>query len=108
MNRGILTGKFSGNSTFPEDDIRHGINFNEGVAAERLEQLSRVREVMTANGHTLAQASLAYIWALDPNMVPIPGFRSVEQVKENAAAMELGALTKEQVLEIQTILTPSA
>jgi len=104
LNRGILTGKFHAESTFPEDDIRHGINFGEGVAAERLQQLDQVREVLTANGHTLAQASLAYIWALDENMVPIPGFRSVAQVAENARAMELGPLSSEQVDRIHAIL----
>ncbi len=104
LNRGILTGKFHSDSTFPENDIRHGLNFREGVAAERLQQLEMVRDVITANGHTLAQASLAYIWALDPNMVPIPGFRSIAQVKENAKAMELGPLSKDQVSQIHKIL----
>jgi aryl-alcohol dehydrogenase-like predicted oxidoreductase len=104
LNRGILTGKFDADSTFPEDDIRHGISFAEGIGAERLAQLEKVRDVMTANGHTLAQASLAYIWALDSNMVPIPGFRSVQQVKENARTMELGPLTQEQINEIDKLL----
>lgn len=106
LNRGILTGKFHAESTFPENDVRHGLNFREGVAAERLQQLEKVRAVLTANGHTLAQASLAYIWALDDRMVPIPGFRSVAQVQENARAMELGPLSQEQVLEIRSILAP--
>lgn len=104
LNRGILTGKFDSDSQFPEDDIRHGVNFSEGVAAERLQQLNLVRDVLTAKGHTLAQASLAYIWALDPNMVPIPGFRSVQQVTENAGAMEKGPLSQDQVDRIHEIL----
>ncbi len=104
LNRGILTGKFDAASTFPENDIRHGLSFTEGVGAERLAQLDQVRDILTANGHTLAQASLAYIWALDPNMVPIPGFRSVQQVTENARAMELGPLMQEQVSAIHQIL----
>ena len=66
--------------------------------------MEAARDVMTANGHTLPQACLAYIWALDENMVPIPGFRSVEQVEENARAMELGPLSSEQVSEIQRIM----
>lgn len=104
LNRGILTGKFDEASTFPEDDIRHGLSFTEGRGAQRLEQLERIRSVMTANGHSLAQASLAYIWALDNRMVPIPGFRTSAQVQENAKAMELGPLTQEQVTEIRGIL----
>jgi aryl-alcohol dehydrogenase-like predicted oxidoreductase len=104
LNRGILTGKFSAESDFPENDIRHGISFKDGVGAERLAQLETVREIMTANGHTLAQASLAYIWGLDENMVPIPGFRNVAQVTENARAMEKGPLTAEQVQGIRKTL----
>lgn len=104
LNRGILTGKFDADASFPEDDIRHGVSFKEGIGAERLQQLDQVREVLTANGHTLAQASLAYIWALDERMVPIPGFKSVAQVEENAKAMELGPLSHEQADEIRRIL----
>lgn len=104
LNRGILTGKFSEDSTFPENDIRHGLSFKEGVGAERLEKLNAVREVLTANGHTLAQASLAYIWALDERMVPIPGFKTAAQVQENARAMELGPLDETQVQAIHRIL----
>ncbi|KAA3646574.1 MAG: aldo/keto reductase [Chloroflexi bacterium] len=104
LNRGILTGKFDESSTFPEDDIRHGLSFTEGIGAERLEQLEKVREILTSNGHSLAQGSLAYIWALDERMVPIPGFKTVAQVQENAKAMELGPLEGEQVKEIQSIL----
>lgn len=104
LNRGILTGKFDEESTFPEDDIRHGLSFKEGRGAQRLAQLDKVRQVLTAKGHSLAQASLAYIWALDERMVPIPGFKSAAQVEENAKAMELGPLSPEQVAEIRDIL----
>ena len=52
----------------------------------------------------MAQGALAYIWALDERMVPIPGFKSVKQVRDNAGAMEFGPLTEAQVKEIQTIV----
>ena len=104
LNRGVLTGKFNPSSTFPQDDIRHGLSFKEGPGAERLAQLDKLREILTANGHSLAQGSLAYIWALDERMLPIPGFKSVAQVQENAKAIELGPLEDEQVNAIQAIL----
>jgi aryl-alcohol dehydrogenase-like predicted oxidoreductase len=53
----------------------------------------------------MAQGALAYIWALDERMVPIPGFKSVKQATENAGAMQFGPLTESQVKEIQTIVT---
>lgn len=104
LNRGILTGKFNPDSKFPEDDIRHGLNFKEGVPAERLQQVDALREVLTAKGHTLAQAALAYIWALDERMVPIPGFKTEQQVQENAGALQLGPLSEQQMLAIHKIL----
>jgi aryl-alcohol dehydrogenase-like predicted oxidoreductase len=36
--------------------------------------------------------------------VPIPGFRTVAQVEENAKAMEFGPLTPDQMAEIDRIL----
>ena len=104
LNKGILTGKFDAESTFPEDDIRHGLSFKEGVPAERLKQVDALRDVLTARGHTLAQASLAYIWALDERMVPIPGFKTIQQVRENAGTLQLGPLSKEQMHQINRIL----
>ena len=40
----------------------------------------------------------------DNLMVPIPGFKSVQQVKDNAGALEFGPLTEEQVKEIHEIV----
>ncbi len=104
LSRGILTGKFDSDSTFPQNDIRRNLSFKEGFGAERLEKLNKVRDVMTANGHTLAQASLAYIWQFDERMVPIPGFKSVKQVEENAKTLALGPLSQAQVDQVHDLL----
>ena len=103
LNKGILTGKFNPDSTFPEDDIRHQLDFHEGIAAERLQQVEALRDVLTSQGHTLAQAALAYILALDERMVPIPGFKSVQQVEENAAVLQKGPLDDGQMVQIAEI-----
>ena len=67
--------------------------------------VDELREILTSNGRTMAQGALAYIWALDERMVPIPGFKSVKQVMENAGAMKFGPLTELQVKEVQSIVT---
>lgn len=105
LNRGLLTGKFNEGYSFPKNDIRHGWDFSDEDNVKWLQRVDAIREVMTANGHTLAQASLAYIWALDDRMVPIPGFKSVEQVKENAGAMDKGPLDESQMQTIKEILS---
>jgi aryl-alcohol dehydrogenase-like predicted oxidoreductase len=104
FSRGILTGRFDRETTFEASDHRARFDFSEGPAALRLRQLDAVRDVLTANGHTLPQACLAYIWALDDKMVPIPGFRTAAQVEENAAALAKGQLSPDQMAEVQGLL----
>ncbi|RPJ38423.1 MAG: aldo/keto reductase, partial [Chloroflexi bacterium] len=53
---------------------------------------------------TLAQGALAWLWARSERMIPIPGFRTVQQVEENAGAMRFGPLTAAQMSEINQIL----
>jgi len=104
LNKGILTGKFNAASTFPENDIRSEADFSSPEIVKRLKIVDELRDILTANERTMAQGALAYIWALDERMVPIPGFKSVQQVRENAGAMEFGPLTEMQVREIQRIV----
>ena len=104
LNRGILTGKFTTVSTFPADDIRSRSNFNEEHMVRRLEAVEALREPLTSKGRTMAQGALAYIWAIDPRMIPIPGFKTVEQVQQNAGAMEFGRLGQAEVRQVQSIV----
>ena len=104
LNRGILTGKFTTDSNFPADDIRSRSNFNEEHMVRRLEAVEALREPLTSNGRTMAQGALAYIWAIDPRMIPIPGFKTVEQVRQNAGAMEFGPLGESEVRQVQSIV----
>jgi aryl-alcohol dehydrogenase-like predicted oxidoreductase len=105
LNKGVLTGKFNSTSTFPENDIRSRENFSNPDIVKRLRIVDDIRDILTSNGRTMAQGALAYIWALDERMVPIPGFKSVQQVTENAGAMQYGPLTEAQVEEVQGIVT---
>jgi aryl-alcohol dehydrogenase-like predicted oxidoreductase len=104
LNKGILTGKFSSTSTFPDNDIRSRVDFSDPEIVKRLKIVDEIRGILTSKGRTMAQGALAYIWALDERMVPIPGFKSVQQVRDNAGALEFGPLTEAQVKEIQTIV----
>jgi aryl-alcohol dehydrogenase-like predicted oxidoreductase len=104
LNKGFLTGKFNANTTFPANDVRSDTDFSDPEIVKRLKIVDELRDVLTSNGRTMAQGALAYIWALDERMVPIPGFKSVEQVKDNAGAMGFGPLTEEQVKEIREVV----
>ena len=104
LNKGFLTGKFNVNTTFPKNDVRNETDFSNPEIVKRLMIVDEIRDILTSNGRTMAQGALAYIWALDERMVPIPGFKSVKQVTENAGAMQYGPLTQSQVKEVQTIV----
>jgi aryl-alcohol dehydrogenase-like predicted oxidoreductase len=101
---GILTGKFNPDSAFPKDDIRHGWNFREGHLAKRLRQVDAVREVLASDGRTMVQGALGWIWARSERTIPIPGFKTVAQVEENAGAMAHGPLSEGQMRQIDALL----
>jgi aryl-alcohol dehydrogenase-like predicted oxidoreductase len=107
---GFLSGKFDSTSRLPADDVR-GSNaewltyFEDGRPnQELLDKLAAIREILTSGGRTPAQGALAWLWARSPRTIPIPGFRTVRQVEENARALELGPLSADQMAEIETLL----
>jgi aryl-alcohol dehydrogenase-like predicted oxidoreductase len=109
LGMGLLTGKFSPDSRFEQDDVRTHASWHPGFkngkpTQEWLDALESVREVLTSGGRTLAQGALAWIWARSEKTVPIPGFKTVEQVEENCKALEFGPLTQGQMQEIDRIL----
>ena len=108
---GLLSGKY-GPDTKPADDDVRGKNspewmqyFENGKPSRAwLDRLQAVREVLTFDGRSLAQGALGWLWARSEQCVPIPGFRTVDQVEENAGAMRFGALTQAQRRQIAQIL----
>ena len=104
LARGALSGKYSNGTVFPQNDVRIDTWSWDHFFAPTLDQLDKIREILTSNGRTLVQGALAWIWARSETTIPIPGFKTIAQVEENAKAMELGPLTHQQMKEIDTIL----
>jgi aryl-alcohol dehydrogenase-like predicted oxidoreductase len=107
---GLLTGKYATGANFETTDVRANnlewMNYfkNGQPNPEWLEKLESVKEILSSNGRTLTQGALAWLWGRSPKTIPIPGFRTVKQVEENAKALEFGPLTGDQMKEIETIL----
>jgi aryl-alcohol dehydrogenase-like predicted oxidoreductase len=108
---GLLTDKYSANMRLGADDVRGKKSpewmkyFKDGKPnTEWLNKRDAVRAILASNGRSVAQGALAWLWARSPKTLPIPGFRTVAQVKENAGAMQFGALTTEQMQEIDRLL----
>lgn len=108
---GLLTGKYTPATKLSADDVR-GIKspewmkyFREGKPNQEWMSLrDAILEILTSGGRTVAQGALAWLWARTPQTIPIPGFRTVKQVEENAGAMEFGPLTPEQMSQIDVVL----
>jgi aryl-alcohol dehydrogenase-like predicted oxidoreductase len=108
---GLLGGKYTrGDARLPQGDVRTSNSewiswFKDGKAnpnyARRLEA---AREILQSDGRTLVQGALAWLWAKSPNLVPIPGFKNVQQAVENARAMEKGPLTAAQMKQVAELV----
>ena len=108
---GLLTGKYSAASTPSVDDVRGEKSpewmkyFKDGRPnSEWLKKMEAVRGILTSRGRTVAQGALAWLWGRSEKTLPIPGFRTTQQVTENCGAMEFGPLTAPEMLEIERIL----
>ncbi len=108
---GLLTGKYNASSKLASDDVRGDRSpawmayFKDGKPSpEWLQKLDAIREILTSESRTLAQGALAWLWARSPQTLPIPGFRTIAQVDENARAMQYGPLQPDQMREIDALL----
>jgi aryl-alcohol dehydrogenase-like predicted oxidoreductase len=104
LGRGFLTGNIASQSDLAEGDVRRlmprfqGENLEGNRAiAERFTDLSRKK------GVTPAQLALAWVLAQGDDIVPIPGSRRLEAVKENIAALNI-QLTASEITEINSNL----
>ena len=108
---GLLSGKYTRDSVLPGNDVR-GPNapswmqyFRDGRPdPEMIEKLDAVRGMLRSGGRSLVQGALAWLWARSPVTIPIPGFKTVAQVEENAEAMRFGPLGGDETAEIDRLL----
>jgi aryl-alcohol dehydrogenase-like predicted oxidoreductase len=97
---GLLTGKYGADSRLADNDVRGGNSpawmkyFQQGHAnAKWLKKVESLHDILTSGGRTLAQGSLAWLWARSEKTIPIPGFRTVKQMEENSGAMRQALLS---------------
>jgi aryl-alcohol dehydrogenase-like predicted oxidoreductase len=109
---GLLTGKITPQTQFPEDDHRNfnrygkafdrgetfsGVDLQKGLAA-----VDRLRGLVPA-GMTLAQFALRWILMFDAVSCAIPGAKRPRQAEENAEAASLPALDPQIMKGVQSV-----
>jgi myo-inositol catabolism protein IolS len=84
LRMGVLTGKFTPETTFPEGDIRKNWP-SEAWFQDSLNKVEQLRPLEMDN-RTLGQLALRYVLHHPAVSVAIPGAKTREQVEANAAA----------------------
>lgn len=108
---GLLTGKFSKDTTFSDGDHRkfnrNGEAFDKGetfsgVPYEKgLEAVEELKKIF--KGQNLAQVALRYILMFDAVSTIIPGASKTDHVLSNVQASTLESLTEDEMKSIQRI-----
>jgi aryl-alcohol dehydrogenase-like predicted oxidoreductase len=109
---GLLTGKFTRDSTFAADDHRaynrHGEEFDvgetfSGVDFERGLAVVEELRALVPEGATLAQLALRWILGFEAVSTVIPGAKTPEQARANGAAADLPALPADSLRTITAL-----
>jgi aryl-alcohol dehydrogenase-like predicted oxidoreductase len=109
---GLLSGKLTKQSTFARDDHRsfnrNGEAFDKGETFSGvpfdvgLEVVERLRPLVPA-GATLAQLALRWTLMFDAVSCAIPGAKTPEQARANAAAADLAPLAPETMKAVERV-----
>jgi aryl-alcohol dehydrogenase-like predicted oxidoreductase len=107
---GLLTGKFTKETTFEQDDHR---NFNENGAAfnvgetfaglglkKGVELSDQLRWIADGRGN-MTRAALRWLLDQDAITCAIPGFKNVKQVEDNLQAQSVPAFSTEELNRLE-------
>lgn len=90
LGRGFLTGRWQSPEDIPANDWRRNQpRFQGDNFYKNLEIVSKVKEIADEKGVKPGQIALAWVLAQGKDVVPIPGTKHIEYLKENIAAVEI-------------------
>lgn len=105
MANGLLTGAYGKDARFdPKLDYRSSMpQFTEEAAEQNSQLLQMLADLAAQKNATPAQISLAWMLCKKPWIVPIPGTRRPERMRENAGAADI-QLTADEVAALDRTL----
>jgi aryl-alcohol dehydrogenase-like predicted oxidoreductase len=103
LGKGFLTGAVDASTAFTEGDIRNRVpRFEAENLAANQRLVDHVKRLAEAKGATPSQVALAWLLAQQPWIVPIPGTRRTERIRENAGATQL-ALSADERADLDSL-----
>lgn len=105
---GLLTGKFTENVSFPDDDFRQKWLTDPEQNTEFKSDLAKVETLksLVRPDRTLAQAALQFVLDHDAVTTVIPGARTADQVLANLATAVAPELSTEELALIDRVTPP--
>ncbi|EEM16612.1 MULTISPECIES: aldo/keto reductase [Bacillus] len=101
LKMGILTGKFTDQTTFPDGDLRQDWP-KETWFQDDLRKVEQLRSLSNPK-QTLGQLALRYVLSHPAVSVAIPGAKTANQAAENAAASVQPLLLEEELTYIRKL-----
>ena len=102
LGKGFLTGKVDESTTFDSSDFRNTLpRFTPEARKANQTLVDLLRRIGERKKATPAQIALAWLLAQKPWIVPIPGTRKLERLKENIGAVAV-ELTPDDLREIDS------
>jgi len=103
LGRGYLTGAFQSSSVFGAGDFRRSLpRFDDEHMAANQKLVDAVKAVAGRQGASPAQVALAWILAVAPDAVPIPGTKRMAYLDDNLGAVYVH-LTAEDMAELNRL-----
>ncbi|KXG53840.1 Aldo/keto reductase subgroup [Penicillium griseofulvum] len=104
VGRGILTGQIQSFSDIPENDFRRMLpKYAQENFAKIHELVQGLKNVANNHGSTPAQVAIAWLLAQGPDIIPIPGTKSIKNLDENTNSISL-KLTDMELQDIRTLI----
>lgn len=96
LGRGFLTGKYKKPEDLPENDTRRNHpRFQGENFYKNLELVDKLKQIAIEKSVTPGQLALAWVLAQGQDIVPIPGTKHIEYLKENIAAVDIELSTED-------------
>ena len=105
LGKGFLTATIDKNSTFGSDDFRSIVpRFKKENLEANQKLIELIKMIANKKNITPSQAALSWVLAQKSFIVPIPGTRSLERLKENTSSANI-VLTENELNDINEALS---
>lgn len=103
LTRGLLTEKMHEEFKFSEEDFRQHLPLFQGENFKHnLKIRDKLKDLAEKKGCTITQLALAWLMSHYKKIVPIPGTRYIDNLKNNLGALSI-KLTEDELKEIKSI-----